>query len=123
MMQVLATYFLSHGRIARATWLARMVLMAVLCSAFGMLASALAGDAGAAVLAAVFVWGAGATSIQRLHDIGRRGPSMLLLLIPILGPLWLFMLLCRRGAEGVNRHGADPMARHDYLRVDIGKSQ
>jgi uncharacterized membrane protein YhaH (DUF805 family) len=123
MIEVLSRYFLSHGRIPRAIWFGRIGLLAIVCSAFGMLADALAGDAGAALLAVLFVWGASATSIQRLHDIGRRGTAMFLLLIPILGPVWLFMLLCRRGAEGTNRHGADPMARHDYLRVDIGKSQ
>ena len=123
MMHVLSTYFLSHGRIARTTWLGRLAVLALLCTAFGMLGAALAGDAGAALLALVFVWGAGAAAIQRLHDIGRGGASLLLLLIPVLGPVWLFMLLCRRGAEGTNRHGADPMARHDYLRVDIGKFQ
>ena len=121
MMELLSSFFLSHGRIARGTWLSRVLALAVLCTAFGLLAQQIAGDAGAALFAAVFLWGAVALSIQRLHDIGRAGPAMLLLLIPIAGPLWILLTLCRRGGEGRNRYGLDPGARLDYLRVDITK--
>lgn len=120
-MHLLSTFFLSYGRIARANWLWRMAVLGILSCAFGLLAGQVAGAMGQALVAFVFVWGAGAVSIQRLHDIGRGWPAMLLLLIPVLGPLWLLLLLCRRGAEGRNSHGLDPAARLDYLRVDIGK--
>jgi len=120
-MDLFSTFFLSHGRIARATWLWRIALLALLGSAFGLLAGAVAGEPGQALVACVFAWGAGAVSIQRLHDIGRGGPALLLLLVPVIGPVWLLLLLCRRGAEGRNRHGLDPLARLDYLRVDISK--
>lgn len=120
-MELLSSFFLSHGRIARGTWLARVLALGVLCTAFGLLAHQAAGEAGQALFAAIFMWGAVALSIQRLHDIGRSGPTMLLLLIPVVGPLWVLLLLCRRGAEGANRHGLDPLARLDYLKVDITK--
>jgi len=121
MMELLSTCFLSYGRIARGAWLSRIVLLASLGSAFGLLAGQIGGEPAQALVAAAFAWGAGAVSIQRLHDIGRGGASILLLLIPVIGPVWLFLLLCRRGAEGPNRHGRDPLARLDYLRVDISK--
>jgi uncharacterized membrane protein YhaH (DUF805 family) len=120
-MELLSSFFLGHGRMARAQWLSRVAGMAVLCSAFGLLASQITGEGGAALFAALFMWGAAALSIQRLHDIGRAGPNLLLLLIPVLGPLWVLLLLCRRGGEGANRYGVDPLARLDYLRVDITK--
>ena len=75
----------------------------------------------ATLIVASGTWGALAISTQRLHDIGRSGPSLLLLLIPVLGPLWVLLLLCRRGGEGKNRYGDDPLSRHDYLQVNIAK--
>ncbi len=120
-MKLLALFFLSHGRIARATWLARLAALVLCCSAFGLLAQELAGEVGAALLAAVFVWSAASLSIQRLHDMGRSGGALLLLVIPVLGPLWVLLLLLRRGGEGGNRYGRDPLARLDYLQVDVSR--
>jgi len=120
-MELLAKYFRCQGRINRRTWLTRIIALALVCLAFGMLANEVLGDPGAAVFAAAFMWGALAVSTKRLHDIGRSGPSLLLLLIPVLGPLWVLLLLCRRGGEGKNRYGDDPLSRHDYLQVNIAK--
>jgi uncharacterized membrane protein YhaH (DUF805 family) len=120
-MELLAKYFLCHGRINRRTWLARVIALGLVSLAFGMLADAMLGDPGAAVFALAFTWGALAVSAQRLHDIGRTGAGLLLLLIPVLGPLWVLLLLGRRGGEGKNRYGDDPLSRHDYLQVNIAK--
>jgi uncharacterized membrane protein YhaH (DUF805 family) len=120
-MEFLSSHFLAHGRIARGTWLFRLAVAGVLCAAFGMLAGTVAGESGEALLAIVFLWVAVAVSIQRLHDIGRSGLNMLLVLIPVIGPVWVLLLLGRRGAEGSNRYGRDPLARLDYLKVDISK--
>ncbi len=120
-MELISSYALRYGRVARATWLFRLVLLSVSCTAFGLLAQSILGGPGASLFAALFVWCAGAVSIQRLHDIGRSGWSLLTLLIPVLGPLWLLLQLVKRGVEGGNRHGQDPLARMDYLRVDITK--
>jgi uncharacterized membrane protein YhaH (DUF805 family) len=120
-MHFISSYALSHGRIARGTWVFRLVALSVTCTAFGTLAESLAGSSGAALFAVLFLWCAGAVSIQRLHDIGRSGMSLFVLVIPIVGPLMLLFQLTRRGVDGRNRHGDDPAARLDYLRVDITK--
>ena len=120
-MELLAKYFLCQGRIKRRTWLSRVAVLDIVCLAFGLLAHAMLGDPGAAVFALAFTWGALAVSTQRLHDIGRSGLSLLLVLIPVLGPLWVLLLLGRRGGEGKNRYGDDPLSRHDYLQVNIAK--
>jgi uncharacterized membrane protein YhaH (DUF805 family) len=120
-MELLSTFFLSHGRAARSTWLFRLAASGILCAAFGLLAHEVLGEAGEALFAVIFLWSAIAMSIQRLHDIGRSGVNMFLLLIPVLGPVWVLLLLCRRGGEGPNRYGLDPLARLDYLKVDISK--
>lgn len=56
---------------------------------------------------------------RRYHDLGRSAWSLLLLLVPLLGPLVVaFELLLRGSARGDNRHGPDPrLARHDYHAV------
>lgn len=49
-----------------------------------------------------------AVAIRRLHDTGRRGTWLFLLLVPVLGPLVLLVLLLVRGHEGVNSYGSPP---------------
>jgi uncharacterized membrane protein YhaH (DUF805 family) len=120
-MQLLSAFSLSHGRLSRSAWLCRLLASSLLCAAFAMPAAAIAGESGQALFAALFVWSAGALSLQRLHDIGRTGPSLLVVLVPVLGPLALLVFLCRRGAQGGNAHGPDPLARHDYARVNIDR--
>jgi uncharacterized membrane protein YhaH (DUF805 family) len=109
-MPLLSTYFLSHGRISRTVWLYRLLAVGVSCAVLAMLA----GESGKALLAALFLWSAGALSIQRLHDTGRAGWRLLMLAIPVLGPLWLLFFLCRRGGETGSRQRA-------YAKVDISK--
>ena len=110
-----------HGRVPRSTWWWRLVVLAAIAIAFGMLAGALLGPAGATVVAALFAWCAGAVSTRRLHDIGQSAWSLLVVLVPIVGPLWLLFQLTRPGVEGRNRYGSDPLARFDYLQVDIAR--
>jgi uncharacterized membrane protein YhaH (DUF805 family) len=120
-MEFISAFTLGYGRIARSTWLFRLAIVAIICTAFGMLAQAVAGDIGSALLALLFIWCACAVSVKRLHDAGRSAWSLLAVLVPVVGPIWLIMQLFRRGAEGRNRYGRDPLARLDYLRVDITK--
>ena len=47
--------------------------------------------------------------IRRLHDRNMRGWWYLLILIPLLGPIALFVLWCLKGTTGYNRFGPDPI--------------
>jgi uncharacterized membrane protein YhaH (DUF805 family) len=120
-MELIASYFASYGRIARGTLFYRLVAVAVVCTAFGTLADALFGSYGSALFALLALWCFGALFAQRLHDTGRSAWSLLVVLIPVLGPIWLLIRLCKHGAEGVNRFGDDPTARAGYLMVDISR--
>ena len=120
-MTLLARFFDYQGRIARSTWLGRTIALAVVAIAFGFLAGALAGDAGRALVAAIFVSGAAALATRRLHDAGRTAWSLAVVVVPVVGPLWLLFQLTRPGVEGRNRYGSDPLARFDYLTVDIAR--
>jgi uncharacterized membrane protein YhaH (DUF805 family) len=120
-MTILARYFLSHGRVARGAWLFRMIASSVTALAFGLLAQAVAGAYGAAVVAALYVWSSGALAAQRLHDTGRSAWTLLWLLLPVLGPIVVLFRLLGRGTDGTNAYGRDPRAHLGYFQVDIAR--
>ena len=49
-----------------------------------------------------------AVSVRRLHDLGKSGVMLFLVLIPIIGAIWLFILFLKEGEEGENEYGPDP---------------
>jgi uncharacterized membrane protein YhaH (DUF805 family) len=51
-----------------------------------------------------------AVAVRRLHDIGKSGWMILIALIPIIGGIWLIILLATNGTAGANEYGPDPKA-------------
>ncbi len=49
-----------------------------------------------------------AVSVRRLHDIGKSGWMILIILIPFVGGIWFFILSIIEGDKGSNEYGADP---------------
>ncbi len=49
-----------------------------------------------------------AVGVRRLHDTGRSGWMMLVGLIPIIGAIWLFVLMVLGGNPGENKYGPNP---------------
>ena len=49
-----------------------------------------------------------AVAIRRLHDIGKSGWYYLLVIIPIIGPIWLIILFVTEGEQGENKYGPNP---------------
>lgn len=49
-----------------------------------------------------------AVAVRRLHDLGKSGWMMFIVLIPLVGSIWLFVLMCTNGQTGANRFGPDP---------------
>lgn len=49
--------------------------------------------------------------VRRLHDVNRSGWWILMEIIPIFGTLYIFIIALRRGTEGPNEYGEDPMPR------------
>lgn len=68
---------------------------------------------------AVFIPGL-AVMIRRLHDVGKSGWFLFILIIPLVGVIWLFILLCTEGNDGSNEFGADPKDEFDEMD-EIGK--
>jgi uncharacterized membrane protein YhaH (DUF805 family) len=49
-------------------------------------------------------------TVRRLHDTGRSGWWILLGLIPLIGALILLYWMIKRGDQGANEFGSDPIA-------------
>ena len=49
-----------------------------------------------------------AVAIRRLHDVGKSGWMYLVAFIPIVGFIWLLILLIKEGDQGNNAYGEDP---------------
>ena len=49
-----------------------------------------------------------AVSVRRLHDVGKSGWFLLIILIPFVGAIWFLVLACTDGNPGKNAYGANP---------------
>ena len=49
-----------------------------------------------------------AVTVRRLHDVGKSGLMFFISLIPVIGTIWVFVLLVRNGQTGENKYGLDP---------------
>jgi uncharacterized membrane protein YhaH (DUF805 family) len=49
-----------------------------------------------------------AVTVRRLHDTGKSGWGMFIALIPVIGSIWLLVILASEGTQGDNKYGADP---------------
>ena len=111
--------FSFRGRMPRATfWCSALLTAAAFVALLVLLEAAFERQASLVIYPPLF-WAMAALAVRRLRDRGRRPAWLLMLLIPIVGPLWALLELgFRRGTPGENRYGADPLeARGDYLTV------
>jgi len=49
-----------------------------------------------------------AVGVRRLHDVGKSGWFLFIALIPIIGAIWLLVLMCSDGESGANMYGPNP---------------
>ena len=49
-----------------------------------------------------------AVVVRRLHDVGKSGWMYFIVLIPIVGIIWLLVLLCTDSQVGSNKWGENP---------------
>jgi uncharacterized membrane protein YhaH (DUF805 family) len=60
-------------------------------------------------------------TVRRLHDTGKSGWWIFINLIPIVGSIWLLVLLCTDGDAGENQYGQDPKGREDVRLAAVKK--
>ncbi|OXA81845.1 Uncharacterized membrane protein YhaH, DUF805 family [Flavobacterium aquidurense] len=58
-------------------------------------------------------------SVRRMHDIGKSGWTILVSMIPLVGPIWILVLLFTEGDSGENYYGADPKSEVEEIN-EIG---
>jgi uncharacterized membrane protein YhaH (DUF805 family) len=49
-----------------------------------------------------------AVGVRRLHDVGKSGWMMLIGFIPLIGAIWLLILMLTDSNSGVNEYGENP---------------
>ena len=59
-------------------------------------------------------------AVRRLHDIGKSGWWLLISIVPIIGGIWLLVLLVTDSKDGSNKWGANPKTGDDEIN-EIGK--
>jgi len=111
--------FSFRGRLPRSTFWWAAILVGAAFVALMVALEATSGQKASLVLYPPLFWIAAALAVKRLRDRGRRAAWLIVLLVPILGPLWVLVELgFRRGTPGENRYGQDPLEIHgDYLTV------
>ncbi|WP_459210522.1 DUF805 domain-containing protein [Aquimarina rhabdastrellae] len=55
-----------------------------------------------------------AVAVRRLHDTGNSGWMYLITLIPLIGPIWLLVLMATEGDYGDNQYGPDPKVEEQH---------
>ena len=56
-----------------------------------------------------------AVAVRRLHDIGKSGWMILVGLIPLVGGIWLIVLMATDSQEGSNEYGQNPKTWQEDL--------
>ncbi len=64
--------------------------------------------AGLAIFVLAMIIPALAVTVRRLHDTDRSGWWILISLVPVIGSIWLFVLLVIDSTPGDNQYGANP---------------
>jgi len=109
--------FTTRGRINRLTyWIASLFIWSAFYVLFNLLGFVFSYAATWAIYPLLF-WALFSTAAKRLHDSNKSWQWLLLILIPVLGPLVLIFLLgFKRGSILSNRFGAVPGAAPDYFK-------
>jgi uncharacterized membrane protein YhaH (DUF805 family) len=108
-----------RGRISRNTFWWSVILLGSLFVALFVVLETILGWTSTLAIYPPFFWAMVALAVKRMRDRGRSPIWLLTILIPIAGPLWLFIELgLRRGTPGENQHGPDPRELEpEYLTV------
>jgi len=59
-----------------------------------------------------------AVLVRRLHDVGKSGWFVLISLIPIVGSIWILILVCTDSIPGKNQYGLNPKGIGNYDEID-----
>ena len=63
-----------------------------------------------------------AVVVRRLHDVGKSGWWYFIAFVPIIGGIWLLVLMCTDSEDGTNEYGPNPKNPSDELN-EIGVAE
>ncbi len=108
--------FTKRGRIDRLTfWNAQLFIWLSFYILYNLLDLSL-GYGSTIIVYPFLYWALICTATKRLHDRNKSGWFLLLTLIPILGPFWLFLQMgLGRGSKKANKYGLPPGHTEDYF--------
>lgn len=115
--------FTTRGRINRLTyWVVSIFIWASFYILFNLLNYGI-NYLATWVIYPVLFWALISTATKRLHDTAKSGYWLWLVLIPVLGPVFLFFQLgFRKGNKIVNRYGTIPGSAPDYFTNGQGQT-
>lgn len=61
-----------------------------------------------------------AVSVRRLHDVGKSGLMLLIILIPLIGVIWLLILSLTDSQPGTNQWGSNPKESYQIDQLGMG---
>lgn len=56
--------------------------------------------------------------VRRLHDMGKSGWYWFVRFIPVIGPIWLLIMLCTDSEHGPNKWGNNPKGIGNATEID-----
>jgi uncharacterized membrane protein YhaH (DUF805 family) len=114
-LKVLSNYFEFNGRARRSEyWYFALfnVIFAIAAMVLDMVIGSTIGELSYGVFyilyaLATFIPGL-AVAVRRLHDVGKSGGMIFIALIPIVGAIWLLVLMLTDSDPGDNEYGPNP---------------
>jgi len=119
-LSVLKKYAVFDGRASRAEYwyfflfnIIVSIILSILGKAIGVL-NVTIGTAGSEINILSAIYGLAlfipglAVLVRRLHDVGKSGWMALISLIPLIGTIWILVLIIRDGTPGDNEYGPNP---------------
>ncbi len=109
-ISVLKQYAEFSGRTARKEYWMFVLINFVISVVIGVVGNAINMEMLSTLYSLAVMIPGLAVSIRRLHDINKSGWMLLVSLIPIVGLIWLIVLMATKGDEGENQYGPAPVA-------------
>ena len=119
-LTVLKKYAVFNGRARRAEYWYFVLFNAIVSIILGILGKAIGilnitiGTIGSEINILSIIYGLAvlipgiAVVVRRLHDIGKSGWMVLINLIPLIGIIWILVLMIRDSVPGENEYGPNP---------------
>ena len=115
-IKCLKNYAVFQGRARRKEFWMFALFNWIICMALSMIGSLFVDSIGLAGQIPYYIYGAAvcipslAVLVRRLHDVNKSGWWYFIILIPLVGAIWMLVLLCTEGDKGDNKYGPNPKA-------------